>query len=177
MREQSKKNPDISGGRWRIILFIGVVVLLLILIFMPRNAANNTSGPSPAPSFVKQGELTFLANGDTSIVTIDIEIADNASKREIGLMGRPLMGDREGMLFVYEEENMNAFWMKNTFLSLDIIFIDARGGIVTIHKNTAPFSEQTYAPASMTLLVLEVKAGFTDSFGIKVGDRIRWRRM
>ena len=108
---------------------------------------------------------------------MDIEIADDDSKREVGLMGRPVMEERQGMLFVFDEEIMASFWMKNTILPLDIIFINKFGEIVTICKNTTPFSEQAYPATAMTLFVLEVNAGFTDKYGIKDGDRITWKRL
>ena len=57
-----------------------------------------------------------------------------------------------------------------------MIFINKLGTIVTICKNTTPFSEQTYSPTALTFLVLEVNAGFTDKYGIKEGDRIDWKR-
>jgi uncharacterized protein len=78
---------------------------------------------------------------------------------------------------VFQEEYRASFWMKNTILSLDMIFINARGEIITIHKNAVPFSEQSYTATGMTLFVLEVNAGFCDKFGILEGDRMTWKRM
>jgi hypothetical protein len=126
--------------------------------------------------FKKQGECMITNHYDKPIVSIDIEIADDDSKREVGMMGRPTMEERQGMLFVFEEEQMASFWMKNCILPLDMIFINKLGEIVTICKNTTPFSEQAYSATAMTLLVLEVNAGFTDKYGIKEGDRISWKR-
>jgi uncharacterized membrane protein (UPF0127 family) len=92
------------------------------------------------------------------------------------MMGRPVMEEQQGMLFILDEEQWASFWMKNCILSLDMIFINKQGEIVTICKNTIPFSEQSYSATALTLLVLEVNAGFTDKYGIKEGDRISWRR-
>ena len=108
---------------------------------------------------------------------MDIEIADNESTRELGLMGRPTMEEHQAMLFVFDEEFYASFWMKNTILPLDMIFADKTGRIMTIHKNTTPFSEQTYAATAPVMFVVETVAGFTDRYGIGVGDRIQWRRM
>jgi uncharacterized membrane protein (UPF0127 family) len=127
--------------------------------------------------FKKQGECTITDRENKPKVSIDIEIADDDNRREIGLMGRPVMEEHQGMLFIFEEEQMASFWMKNTILPLDIIFINKVGEIVTICKNTTPFSEQTYPATAMTLFVLEVNAGFTDKYGIKEGDRITWKRI
>jgi uncharacterized membrane protein (UPF0127 family) len=144
---------------------------------MPKKTTNDTTASHIAPLFHKQGVCTLSDRDNKSIVTIDIEIADDDSKREIGMMGRPAMDEHEGMLFVFEQEYMASFWMKNTILPLDIIFINKLGEIVTICKNTTPFSEQSYSATSMALFVLEVNAGFTDRYGIKEGARISWKRM
>jgi uncharacterized protein len=153
-----------------------VIAVALIIIFMPKKTANDTSGSATAPTFKKQGELAFTKRDGKSILSIDIEIADDDSKREVGMMGRPAMEERQGMLFVFEEEQMAMFWMRNTILPLDMIFINKFGEIVTICKNTTPLSDQTYSATAMTLLVLEVNAGFTDTYGINEGDRISWKR-
>jgi uncharacterized membrane protein (UPF0127 family) len=71
---------------------------------------------------------------------------------------------------------MASFWMKNCPLSLDMIFINKRGEIVTICRNTTPFSEQSYSATALTFFVLEVNAGFTDKYNIKEGDRLSWTR-
>jgi uncharacterized membrane protein (UPF0127 family) len=126
--------------------------------------------------FKKHGECTIANRNDKSIVSIDIEIADDDSKREVGMMGRPTMEEHQGMLFVFEQEQMASFWMKNCPLSLDMIFINKLGEIVTICRNTTPFSEQAYPATALTLFVLEVNAGFTDKYGIKEGDRMNWTR-
>ena len=130
-----------------------------------------------APAFKKQGELTLAKSNGTSIVIIDIEIADDDAKREVGLMGRPVMEERQGMLFVYDEEQIASFWMRNTILSLDMIFINNQGEIVTIHKNTKPFSDDSYTATGMTMFILEVNAGFADKYGLKEGDRVTWKRL
>ena len=66
--------------------------------------------------------------------------------------------------------------MRNCPLSLDMIFINKQGKIVTIHKNTKPFSDDSYSATAMTLFVLEVNAGFTEKYGIKEGDMVSWKR-
>ena len=155
---------------------IATIAIALIIIFIPKKTATDTSALPVAPMFKKQGECTITNRNGKPIVSIDIEIADDDSKREVGMMGRSVMEERQGMLFVFEEEYMASFWMKNCILSLDMIFINKFGEIVTICKNTTPFSEQAYQATAMTLLVLEVNAGFTDKYVIKEGDRVSWKR-
>jgi uncharacterized membrane protein (UPF0127 family) len=175
--DQQKNIKPKSRRRMQIGISFTVIVIALVIIFMSKKTENHTSASTAAPMFKKQGELTLTKSNDKPIVSIDIEIADDESKREIGMMGRPVMGEREGMLFIFEEEQMASFWMKNCILPLDMIFINKLGEIITIHKNTSPFSEQTYAATGLTLFVLEVNAGFTDKYGIKEGDRISWKRL
>jgi uncharacterized protein len=174
--EKQTTDKRTSNKKMRFGILFAVIATSLILIFMPKKIAQDTATAPIAPQFKKQGSLTVSSKEDKPIVSLAIEIADDDSKRELGLMGRPMMGEREGMLFIFEEEHMASFWMKNTILPLDMLFIDKHGSIVTICKNTKPFSEESYSATALTLLVLEVNAGFTDTYGIKEGDRISWKR-
>ncbi len=169
-------NKKHARKKIRIGIFFAIIIAALILIFMPKKTANDAASINAASMFTKQGELTFTKKDGKPIISIDIEFADDDNKREIGLMGRPVMDEHQGMLFIFEEEFMASFWMKNTIIPLDMIFINKIGEVVTICKNTTPFSEQTYSATAPTLLVLEVNAGFTDKFGIKEGDRISWKK-
>jgi uncharacterized protein len=175
--DQSNDTKPRSRRLMQIGISGAVIAIALIISMMLKKTASDTSASPIAPMFTKQGECTITKPDGRQIVSMDIEIADNDTKREIGMMGRPVMDERQGMLFVFEEEQMASFWMKNCPLSLDMIFINKLGEIVTICKNTTPFSEQAYPATAWTLLVLEVNAGFSDKYGIKEGDRIRWKRM
>ena len=125
------------------------------------------------PRFTKEGELTFLRKtGGKKITTIDIEIADNAYEREKGLMYRHSLPDNAGMLFIFERSGPLSFWMRNTYISLDIIFADEKRQIVTIQKNTKPLSYAQIPSERNSKYVVEVNAGFCDKYGIAVGDYI-----
>lgn len=176
MEKEQKEKKSGFQLRWYYWTVAIVVVIACIAIIISRKDRNKNDA-SLAPMFKKQGELTFINRENKPITTIDIEIADDDSKREIGLMGRPTMEKRQGMLFVFDQEHLASFWMRNTIISLDIIFINKMGEIVTICKNTTPFSEQSYSATALTLFVLEVNAGFTDKYGIKEGDRISRKRL
>jgi len=111
-------------------------------------------------------------------VTIDLEIADTDSARERGMMQRTgFPNDRSGMLFPFDEEQPQSFWMSNTPVALDIVFVDADSQIVNIAKYTTPFSNERYESGAPAQYVVEVPAGFADSHGLLEGDRIRWRRV
>lgn len=126
-------------------------------------------------NFTKEGELTFQNEEGEFKAKIDIEIADDMVERAVGLMYRENMDMNKGMLFIFPEETWQSFWMKNTVLPLDIIFINKKMEIVTIHKNTTPFSEQSYPSTEPAIYVVEVNAGYTDQFNIFEGDKISWR--
>ncbi|MPR33879.1 DUF192 domain-containing protein [Salmonirosea aquatica] len=126
-----------------------------------------------APSFVKEGEVTFLSGGKM-IKKIDVEIAENEAERNKGLMYRPYMPDSVGMLFIFQESAPLEFWMKNTQIPLDIIYVDSNKKIVSIQKNARPFSEENLPSYADAQYVVEVNAGYTDLHGIKVGDSIQF---
>ncbi|MDZ4711280.1 MAG: DUF192 domain-containing protein [bacterium] len=129
------------------------------------------------PQFMKEGELEFLSkDGKTVIKKIDVEIADNDPDRSQGLMYRRSMDENRGMLFIFQHEQMESFWMKNTIMSLDIIYVNSKKEIVKIFRHTTPFSESSLASGNLTLYVVEVVAGFTDKYKITEGDMISFTK-
>ncbi|MEO8209610.1 MAG: DUF192 domain-containing protein [bacterium] len=129
------------------------------------------------PQFMKQGELEFIKKDGSIIKKIDIEIADNDDKRSQGLMYRRSMDEGRGMLFLFDKESPQGFWMKNTVIPLDIIYVNAKKEIVKIHKNTTPFSEKDLPSEKPTLYVVEVIGGYTDKYGVKEGDKINYLKL
>jgi uncharacterized membrane protein (UPF0127 family) len=125
--------------------------------------------------FRADGYLDFLRDDGSRITRIAIEIADTDSAQARGLMGRRTLRGG-GMLFVEGTPEMKSFWMKNTPLPLDIIFVGADSGIVNLVKRTTPFSEEHINSTDSAQYVVEVRAGFTDRFGIGDDDRIFWKR-
>ncbi|MEG8946562.1 DUF192 domain-containing protein [Rosettibacter firmus] len=165
---------------------VGVVILLFIVYFVLSNVIMNKEEINPelekamkgkaAYSFTKEGELTFIKPDGELISQLNIEIADDDEQRMTGLMFRDKMEENQGMLFIFPYEAQQSFWMKNTFIPLDMIFVNSKMEIVKIHKNTTPFSEQSYSSGQPAQYVVEVNAGYTDKYGIKEGDKIVWRR-
>lgn len=102
-----------------------------------------------------------------------VEIADDEPSRMRGLMFRPPLPDDRGMLFQFPASGEQSFWMKNTPSSLDIIYIDPRGRIVSIAKHTTPNSETPYPSYGAANGVLELRAGRVDEIGAKPGDVIK----
>lgn len=126
--------------------------------------------------FKKQGEVYFQDSAKNLVKKIDVEIADNDNARHLGLMYREGMNEDQGMLFIFQKEEEQGFYMKNTVLPLDIIYVNAKKQVVKIYKNTVPFSEKTLPSTKPALYVIEVNAGFTDKFNITEGSLIDWRR-
>lgn len=104
-----------------------------------------------------------------------VEIADDDLERQKGLMYRERLAKNRGMLFLFPDMRPRAFWMRNTLIPLDIIYISDRGVVVSIQKSAVPFNETPLPSYGYAQVVLEVQGGLTDALGIKVGDRIEHR--
>jgi len=164
-----------------IVLLILTIVSLFIIVNPDKRPLHkpdvsvDEQQPStpPKPVFRKDGELRFLDGKSYKVISdINIEVADNDAEREQGLMYRDTMEENNGMLFLMEKEEMQAFWMKNTILPLDIMFVDSERRIINIQKNCKPFSLEQLPSARPALYVVEVNAGYADKYGIKAGDLI-----
>lgn len=112
------------------------------------------------------------ANG---AVRLNVEIADDEQERNRGLMFRETLADDAGMLFDFPTPERASFWMRNTILSLDIIFIGVDGRILNIADHTIPYSDDPIPAAGLTRGVLELRAGRAEALGIRPGDHVRHR--
>lgn len=124
--------------------------------------------------FTEEGSLTFKRADGTEVKTIRIEIADDDSTRARGMMQRTSMPDDAGMLFIFPDESTRSFWMANTPLSLDMMFVNSDREIIDIAKYTKPVSPENVTSRAPAKYVVEVKAGFVDTWGISETDRIEW---
>ncbi len=178
----NQPRPGKTKVNWYAAVAIGVLGVALLVLFTTNPAKRMTPEKRPpeisaAPTayeFQKQGQLRFLNAAGALITAIDIEIARDESKRERGLMYREKMAENQGMWFIFDAEEPRSFWMKNTIISLDMIFVNGKNEIVTIHKYTNPYSEDPFSSTRPAQFVLEVNAGFADKYGVSVGDRIAW---
>lgn len=129
------------------------------------------------PAFKKEGVLYFIGKEkNDTIRTIDIEIAETDEERAQGLMDRKAMADTQGMLFIFSAPEEQSFWMKNTYISLDIMYVDEKMEIVSIRKYATPLSEESLPSFKKAQYVVEVNAGFSDRNKIKYGDKIVFAR-
>lgn len=117
-----------------------------------------------------QSELAVLSQGQR--YKFKVEIAKTEDQRARGLMFRKKIADKNGMLFLFQYNQMVSMWMKNTFIPLDIIFINQKGFIVHIAKSTIPHSLDIISSHEPVISALELNAGVTDNLNIHVGDKI-----
>lgn len=153
---------------------IGVIAIAVIGFFIYNNFLKTHESELEYYTFTKESELTFTDSLGTLKAKIDLEIADNDYERQLGLMNRKEMKENEGMIFIFPKQDYQSFWMRNTLISLDMIFVNDQKKIVTIHKNTKTLSDQSYPSTAPSMYVVEVLAGFTDKHNIQVGDKIDW---
>ena len=145
-------------------------------------AAYGCAQPAPAPAEpAADTSIADVAVEPLEIVTASgshrfrVELADDARERDRGLMFRTVLPDDEGMIFQFERPMPLSFWMKNTLIPLDIIFIGADGRIVNIAENTTPMSLEPIPSTGPAIAVLEVRGGLTRELGVQPGDRVLHR--
>ncbi len=102
----------------------------------------------------------------------DVELAETPAQQAQGLMFREKMAPDAGMLFIYDRPQPASFWMKNTLIPLDMIFIGTDGRIVNIHQNAVPQSLDSVNSAGPVKAILEVNGGMSARLGIRAGDRV-----
>jgi uncharacterized membrane protein (UPF0127 family) len=108
-------------------------------------------------------------------VEVTLEVANTAETRQRGLMYRTALADGHGMLFVFDEDANHSFWMKNTLIPLDMIFIAADGRVVGVHANATPYSLASVSIGVPSRYVLEVPGGWAGAHGVATGDHVELR--
>jgi len=116
-----------------------------------------------------------IATKEGRELTFQVEVADTPTKRELGLQYRRDLAADRGMIFLFPTESEHTFWMKNTPIPLDMIFINSDGKIVGIVEQTVPFSLDSRAVPAASRFVLELNGGIAKRNGIKIGDSIRFQ--
>jgi uncharacterized membrane protein (UPF0127 family) len=125
------------------------------------------SGQAQAASFQPLEIVT-----QAGVQVFSVEMATTEEEKTTGLMYRKELADGKGMLFDFSPEQQVSMWMKNTYISLDMIFIRADGRILRIAENTEPLSTKIIPSGGLAKGVLEVIAGTAQKYGIKPGDRV-----
>lgn len=149
----------------------GVLILISLLLSCSGEREQTQSPRNRTLSFTEK--VTFLTSDNEPITTIDVAIADSEQETQLGLMFVNDLSDNQGMLFVFSQSTPRSFWMANTPLPLDIIFVDSDFEIIRIHRNTPPFSRDSFSSDVPAQYVVEVIGGFTVKHDIQEGMLIQ----
>lgn len=134
---------------------------------------------------VKQVKIEFKHEANLQITDssgvvkqeLQIELADNTFEQQTGLMYRMHLDQNKGMLFIFEDTIMRSFYMKNTYISLDLIYLDAEHNIVSIVKSAEPLNEKSLPSEAPAKYVLEINGGLSDIWGLIPGDKINYNKL
>jgi uncharacterized membrane protein (UPF0127 family) len=162
-----------------------VIIAVCFFVFMQIVPSINNSSPKFSkssskntfePAFQKEG-IGYFSNdlGDT-IAEFQIELAESNREIQIGMMWRKSMSKNVGMLFLMPEEKIQSFWMKNTYVPLDIIYINSERRVVSIINNAKPMSENPLPSMEPANFILEVSGGTCAKLGIQTGNLWKWKR-
>jgi uncharacterized protein len=121
-----------------------------------------------------QPQVTIVTR-DGREIAFAVEVADTPARREMGLQYRRDLAQDRGMIFLFPEEEQLSFWMKNTSVSLDMIFISADRKIVGVVENATPFSLDSRSVSGRSQYVLEINGGLARRYGVAAGDRVRFQ--
>ncbi|MBO6524073.1 MAG: DUF192 domain-containing protein [Balneolaceae bacterium] len=155
------------------------VLLIIVSGFFITNCSSEKTEPAnnnqPKGRIVTpESELTFLNKSGQEITNLSISIADLPDERNQGLMDVRTMPQDVGMLFIFDGEAPRSFWMANTPLPLDIMYVNSDSVIVRIYQNTTPFSETSLPSEAPAQFVVETNGGFSLTHGITEGMKIRF---
>ncbi|MCK5284713.1 MAG: DUF192 domain-containing protein [Alphaproteobacteria bacterium] len=145
--------------------FCSVLFLVLMFVVMASGTAISAE--------MLQEELLIKCNEEDAPVVFNVEIAETPRQQERGLMYRSYLAQDAGMLFYFgRKEEMRVFWMKNTFIPLDILFLSKDGTIHHIHHMAKPQDEMFVSSKHPSSAILEINGGFAVKHGIEVGDQV-----
>ncbi len=157
--------------KWLTIALSIAVLGGLIYIAIPKSKETPMG-----PQFTKQGDLQFIEQESGQVIkAIDIEVKKDPLERNTGMMWRQSMEESQGMLFIMDRPEPQSFWMRNTYIPLDIIFVDEGFKILNIRANAKPQSLEGQTSIGDALYVVEVIGGFCAKYGIEAGDEIRFQ--
>nr|WP_298928644.1 DUF192 domain-containing protein [uncultured Allomuricauda sp.] len=153
------------------------VLFISVLLLQSCKTESKKEIKTEAISFTKEGVLTILKQETDSILTqLDIEIAESEYETQTGLMYRESMEDNQGMLFIFPDVAMHSFYMKNTQIALDIIYIDESLKIASFQRDAQPYNETGLSSKVPVKYVLEINAGLSERLGLDIGDAISFTK-
>lgn len=135
-------------------------------------SASNAVDLGRSAAGLEQVQLTITSNGREHRFTV--EVASTAEQQAMGLMYRTKLAPDRGMIFPFDPPRDASFWMRNTLIPLDMIFVRADGSIANIAANTVPYSEEPVRSEGPVAAVLEIPGGRSAELGIQPGDNVKW---
>jgi uncharacterized protein len=154
-------NIDRTAGRYRLRAWRWVALAAVVVFCAFAGSGARAATFQTLEIATKSGVKVF-----------SVELATTEEEKTTGLMYRKELADGKGMLFDFSPEQQVSMWMKNTYISLDMIFIRADGRILRIAENTEPLSTRIIPSGGLAKGVLEVVAGTAQKYGIEPGDRV-----
>ncbi len=142
--------------------------LILIAVCITGCGTGSPTGASRDTSL----KVVTITNSSSEVFSVGVELAVTDEQHQIGLMNRESLSENDGMLFVFDDEQTRSFWMKNTLIPLDMIFINSSGSIVDINHDAVPLSLEPFTSAAPARYVLEVNGGYCDEHSIDIGDQV-----
>ncbi|MDA2922283.1 DUF192 domain-containing protein [Patescibacteria group bacterium AH-259-L07] len=159
-------NPtSVMGFLPKEFVFIIIIAILVVWgwLLYSQNVQKNVQSPA----------LNKFSRVKINNVLINVELAQTLKEKTRGLSGRDTLYENQGMLFIYDTQDLYSFWMKDMKFPLDIIWIDKKYQIIDLHTNVLPESyPQTFQPKNPVQYVLEVNTGFCEKHNITVGDTV-----
>jgi len=156
-----------------------IAILLTLFVFFTscKENSSNSEVLTKEVNFKKEGELVLKKTANDSVIAkLDIELAEGDYETQTGLMYRSGMEKNHGMLFIFEDVSMRAFYMKNTQFPLDIIYLGEDQKVINIQKNAIPFNQASLPSSAPAKYVLEINAGLSDQWGLSSGDQMEFTR-
>jgi uncharacterized membrane protein (UPF0127 family) len=167
-RMKGPKCQTVFGALW---------LVCLLTAGCSQSAPQQTANDQPSRA-VTEVELPHAVLPDG--FTVDLELAVTPQEVTEGLMYRPSLPEERGMLFIFDADRYPAFWMKNTLISLDLVFLDGSGAVVDIVASVPPCASDpcpTYSPKNPARAVLEIVAGTAAAHGVEPGAAITFERV
>lgn len=162
-----------------------IVLALLLLSGCPGGRTGSEPQPAKKPSAeapthsagaqaLPETARVVLMPAGGEPVTVRVEVARTDAERRRGLMFRQQMGQDEGMLFLFEQPSQLSFWMRNTYIPLDMIFIEPSLRVLGVVENAEPMTDSSRHVPGLSQYVLEVNAGFSRRHGLQAGTAVRF---
>lgn len=134
------------------------------------------AGANKGTSIAGLEQVTLCIGSASKVHSYTVEIARTSQQQAQGLMYRETLADDAGMIFPFVQPRPASFWMQNTIVSLDLVFVKKDGTIESIAENAVPYSTDPILSKGPVAAVLELRGGLTRELGIKAGDKVAWEQ-